>query len=120
MWSANNTQRRPSTRRAVAVLIMLLLGCGTDETVRLKHEADSLSRAKRYKEAIPRYKRYLELREKELGPDHPEVAITLNDLAELYHAVHDYANAAPLYQRALESQEQAPRSRPPRRRHHPQ
>ena len=36
-----------------------------------------------------------------LGPDHPDVAASLNNLAELYRAQGKYADAEPLYQRAL-------------------
>ena len=43
----------------------------------------------------------LALREKALGPDHPDVATSLNNLAGLYHAQGRYAKAEPLYQRAL-------------------
>ncbi len=38
----------------------------------------------RYAEAEPLYKRSLAIREKALGPDHPDVATALNNLAELY------------------------------------
>jgi tetratricopeptide (TPR) repeat protein len=36
-----------------------------------------------------------------LGPDHPDVAMTLNNLAVLYKFAGKYAEAEPLYQRAL-------------------
>jgi len=36
-----------------------------------------------------------------LGPDHPHVATSLNNLAELYRAQGRYGAAEPLYQRAL-------------------
>jgi tetratricopeptide (TPR) repeat protein len=36
-----------------------------------------------------------------LGPDHPDVATSLNNLAALYRAQGHYEEAAPLYQRAL-------------------
>ena len=38
----------------------------------------------RYADAEPLYKRALAIREKALGPDHPDVATSLNNLAELY------------------------------------
>ncbi|MEE8511990.1 MAG: tetratricopeptide repeat protein [Acidiferrobacterales bacterium] len=40
----------------------------------------------RYGEAEPLYKRSLAIREKALGPDHPDVATSLNNLARLYSA----------------------------------
>jgi Tetratricopeptide repeat len=37
-----------------------------------------------YANAEPLYKRSLVIKEKVLGPDHPDVAVSLNGLAELY------------------------------------
>ena len=36
-----------------------------------------------------------------MGPDHPDVATSLNNLAWLYHAQGRYAEAEPLYKRSL-------------------
>ena len=36
-----------------------------------------------------------------LGPQHPDVAVSLSNLALLYHAQGRYAEAEPLHQRAL-------------------
>jgi tetratricopeptide (TPR) repeat protein len=55
----------------------------------------------RYREAEPLYLRALELRERILGPDHPELALTLNNLGILYRSQALYAKADPLFQRAL-------------------
>jgi len=52
-------------------------------------------------QAEPLLRRALELDEKKFGPDHPEVAIRLNNLAELLRATHRPAEAEPLYRRAL-------------------
>ncbi len=43
--------------------------------------------------------------EKALGPTHPDVATTLRNLAALYKAQGKYAEAEPLYKRALAIQE---------------
>jgi CHAT domain-containing protein len=43
----------------------------------------------------------LAIREKFLGPDHPDVAQSLNNLAELYRVQDRYSDAEPLYQRTL-------------------
>jgi tetratricopeptide (TPR) repeat protein len=43
----------------------------------------------------------LAIRETTLGGDHPAVATSLNNLAVLYHDQLRYADAEPLYQRAL-------------------
>jgi CHAT domain-containing protein len=42
-----------------------------------------------------------------LGPDHPDVARSLNNLADLYERQSRYADAEPLYQRALAIRERA-------------
>ncbi len=42
-----------------------------------------------------------------MGPDHPDVGITLTNLANLYTEQGKYAEAEPLYQRALRIWEQA-------------
>jgi tetratricopeptide (TPR) repeat protein len=55
----------------------------------------------RYQEAEPLYRRALALREKVLGPDHPDVATSLNNLAGLYDTQGRYKEAEPLYRRAL-------------------
>src|SRR5215813_1902604 len=61
----------------------------------------------RYAEAGPLYRRDLAITEKALGPDHPEVGATLNNLAELYHGRGRYGDAEPLYKRALSIDEKA-------------
>ena len=47
------------------------------------------------------------VREKALGPDHPDVAASLNNLAALYRSLDDYAKAEPLYKRSLAIYEKA-------------
>lgn len=49
----------------------------------------------------------LEVATQKLGPDHPDVATSLNNLAALYRAQGDYAKAEPLYKRALAIREKA-------------
>ena len=41
-----------------------------------------------------------------LGPNHPDLATPLNNLALLYQAQGEYAKAEPLYQKAIALQEQ--------------
>ena len=57
----------------------------------------------RYADADPLYKRALATWKKALGPDHPDVAQSVNNLADLYLAQGRYADAEPLYKRALAS-----------------
>ena len=55
----------------------------------------------RYGEAEPLYQRALAIYEEQLGPDHPDTATNLNNLASLYDSMGRYGEAEPLYQRAL-------------------
>jgi tetratricopeptide (TPR) repeat protein len=47
------------------------------------------------------YERALAIWEKQLGPDHPDTATSLNNLAGLLQAQGDFGGARPLYERAL-------------------
>ena len=60
-----------------------------------------------YAKAEPLYQRALAIDEKALGPEHPDTATSLNNLAVLYDAQGHYAKAEPLYQRALAIREKA-------------
>jgi tetratricopeptide (TPR) repeat protein len=55
----------------------------------------------RYEQAEPLYMRTLALVEKVLGPEHPNVATILNNLAGLYDSQGRYEQAEPLHERAL-------------------
>ena len=56
----------------------------------------------RYDEAEPLYLAALEMRKSLLGDSHPDVAASLNNLAELYRSQGRYDEAEPLYVSALE------------------
>ena len=77
------------------------------EAERLNDEVVRLCDAGKYDEAIPIAERALAIRQKVLGPSHPDVADSLNNLAFLYDTKGDYAKAEPLYQRALVIDERA-------------
>lgn len=47
------------------------------------------------------YEEELAMREEELGPEHPDVAESLSNLAILYNQKGEYDKAQPLYERAL-------------------
>jgi tetratricopeptide (TPR) repeat protein len=53
-----------------------------------------------YAKAEPLYKRSLAIREKALGPDHPDVATSLENLASLYRASERHTEAEALEARA--------------------
>src|SRR5262245_45216642 len=78
-----------------------------DEAAALTEKVTELYRAGKFSEAIPLARRALALLEKQLGPDHPDVAQLLNNLAELYRNQGRYADAEPLYRRALAIREKA-------------
>ena len=85
---------------------------------------------RKYAKAEPLYKRALAIREKALGKDHPDVVYSLNDLGELfrtqdvvyslnnlaflYKIQGKYAEAEPLYKRALAIMGKSPWQRPSR------
>ena len=53
------------------------------------------------RDAEPLHRRALSIREAALGPDHPDVATSLTNLAALYQVQGRYADAEPLHRRAL-------------------
>lgn len=61
----------------------------------------------RYAEAESLLQRALAICEQQLGPNHPNTAISLSNLGELYRAQGKYEQAEPLLQRALTTCEQA-------------
>src|SRR5262249_6035303 len=54
-----------------------------DEASELDRRVAELYRAGRYSDAIPLAQRLLAIRERALGPNHPGLAVTLNNLGEL-------------------------------------
>jgi tetratricopeptide (TPR) repeat protein len=64
-------------------------------------------RVARYNDAEPLLRRALEIDESIYDPDHPEVAIRLNNLAQLLLATNRLAEAEPLMRRALEIDERS-------------
>jgi tetratricopeptide (TPR) repeat protein len=60
-----------------------------------------------YSQAAPLLRDALAIREKALGPEHPNTAQSLNNLAALLRDQGDFAGARPLYERALAIREKA-------------
>ncbi|XXU61288.1 CHAT domain-containing tetratricopeptide repeat protein [Sorangium sp. So ce1078] len=73
----------------------------------LRDGADKLYREGNYAAAISLEKRALDIRLAALGPEHLDVAGSLNDVAQLYAMTGEYARAEPLHQRALAIRERA-------------
>ena len=69
--------------------------------------ASWLTKRAEHDEAEPHLLKALAIREKFLGPEHPDVAASLNGLALLYHSQGEYAKAEPFQQRALAILEKA-------------
>jgi CHAT domain-containing protein/Tfp pilus assembly protein PilF len=70
-------------------------------------KAAGLYRAGKYDEALPSFESALEIRERVLGPDHPDIVSAINGLALLHYNKGAYSKAEPLFQRALAIREKA-------------
>jgi CHAT domain-containing protein/tetratricopeptide (TPR) repeat protein len=77
------------------------------EAERLQKMADSLYEAGKYSDAMEPAQRALAIREKTLGPEHRDVAESLNSLALFQLGQGHYSDAEPLAQRALKIRETA-------------
>ncbi|MGE0205772.1 MAG: tetratricopeptide repeat protein, partial [Hyphomicrobiaceae bacterium] len=78
-----------------------LLAQQSEDSAEINARVVRLYREGRYEEAIPVAERALALREKTLGPDHPDVGTLLNNLAALYRVLGRLGEAEPLYRRSL-------------------
>ena len=67
----------------------------------LTDEVMELYRAGKYDRGVVVAKKALEVAEQNVGPDHPDVATSLNNLAMLYQAQGHYAKAEPLFKKSL-------------------
>jgi esterase/lipase superfamily enzyme/Tfp pilus assembly protein PilF len=95
---------------AIAVLLagfLSALPARSDELGALSDQVQQLYQAGKYSEAVPVAQQALALAEKLHGPDHPDVANSLNHLAALYGTQGRYADAEPLYRRSLAIREKA-------------
>jgi CHAT domain-containing protein/Tfp pilus assembly protein PilF len=72
----------------------------------LDAEVQQHIREGRYRDATPKAREALALREQALGLNRPEIAESLHRLADLLQQTGDYAGARPLYERALQIREQ--------------
>ena len=73
-------------------------GAGIEWDV-LNDEVEKLYRTGQYDRGVVVAKKALEVAEQNVGPDHPGVATSLNNLAGLYHAMGRDDEAEPLEQR---------------------
>ena len=87
------------------VIIFLSYGkyvYASTEWDRLNDKVGSLYQQGDYAGAIVIAKKTHQMAEREFGPDHSNVAASLNNLAILYFVQMQYSQARPLYKRALE------------------
>jgi tetratricopeptide (TPR) repeat protein len=91
--------KTPSTKRASPVQ-----GSGSKWFI-LNQEAIKCYRTGKYDHAVASAKKALESAEKNVGPDHPDVASILNNLGLFYKMQRQYVQAEPLYKRALKIEE---------------
>ncbi len=80
---------------------------GTDQLKTLDQTILELYEQSKYEEALPLAERGLAIREESLGPEHPDVAISLDKLADICRAKRDFARAEPLCERSLAIREKA-------------
>lgn len=74
----------------------------SDDLITLDREGGELLRAGKYAEAISVVQHAIALTENLRGPDHPDVDMRLNNLAEINRELGQYANAEVLLERALD------------------
>ncbi|HEY0432133.1 MAG TPA: tetratricopeptide repeat protein, partial [Pyrinomonadaceae bacterium] len=80
----------------------------TETVARLSNQAGfHLESRARYEEAEPLLEQALELEQKILGPEHPDVALSMNNLAMLYFSQGRYDDAEPLLLHSLELYQKA-------------
>ena len=73
----------------------------------ITNQALALSRQGKHREALPLAKKALKIAERNFSPDDTLVALSLNNLAEVYRALGQYAKAEPLLKRAMAIREKA-------------
>jgi len=77
------------------------------EARNLYMKASVLHEAGKYDEALSSFLRALEIRERVLEPDHPDIAAAINRLGACYFSKGMYSKAEPLYLRALTIREKS-------------
>src|SRR5271157_3721739 len=99
---------RPLTKSPIALLVLFLwilagrASLADDEDPNaLNQQVTQLIAQGKYQEAIPIAERAVEVAKRLHGLEHPDMATSLNNLAELYQVMGEYAKAEPLYQEAL-------------------
>ena len=100
-----------TSRLALIVFTIMLSSCGepkeeplgihVGEWEVLNDELMELYRTGQYDRSVVVAKKALEVAKKNVGPDHPNFATSLNNLAWIYNTQGHYAQAEPLVKQAL-------------------
>lgn len=104
----------PTPEQVVAQTTSSLSAQSTDleAAKQLDRQISQLNIQGRQSEAIALAQRALSIYEQVLGQEHPDVATSLNGLADLYLSQKSYSQAEPLYQRALAIREKMLKQQP--------
>ncbi len=89
------------TMVGLCVVVATVASAQQDAWNQLHQEAVKLCREGKYAEAIKIVEKSLEMAENTFGPDHSNLATSLNYLAELYRWQGRNSDAEPLYKRSL-------------------
>jgi tetratricopeptide (TPR) repeat protein/CHAT domain-containing protein len=101
-----DTEAEPLYRRALAITERSRGQDAPDDSADYA-ALQKLYDAGRFAEAAGLAERLLSIREKALGPDHPQVGVALNRLGLMYVSQGRFAEAEPLYRRSLAITEKA-------------
>ncbi|MBI3610036.1 MAG: tetratricopeptide repeat protein [Nitrospirae bacterium] len=100
-WNRNAVWRSPSTFWQAAAAASPEAGYPHREL------GVHLARQGKYLEAEAHYRQAIAFDAKALGPEHPDVARSLHNMANLYHGQGRYAEAEPLYRQAASIREKS-------------
>eukprot|EP00741_Cyanophora_paradoxa_P005091 tig00000857_g4933.t1 len=103
LWLASGRAAEAAARLAAA----LRLPFDDAEAAGLERAGSLLLRMGKYEDGIRFGQKALQLKQKALGPEHPDVAMSMQNLAVLLQAQGDFKAARPLYERALKIKQQA-------------
>ena len=99
------------TTAAVALALLLAPAAATAQTggsaAAWKAEIEQLYSSGKYREAVDIARSAVALAEQQQGPDHPDLAQPLEQLASLYYLLGRFGEAEPLYARSLAMREAA-------------
>ena len=88
-------------RYAMLALALSICGCGVAVSEPLDKQVMQLFGEGKYADAEPLAKQAIEQSIKKNGPDHPDTATSLSNLAVLYRTQGKYDLAEPLYKHSL-------------------